>query len=42
MDVDESQAKARTDYQGQTYHFCSDGCKQKFEANPQHYAKKTA
>ena len=42
MDVNESQAKAETDYQGQTYYFCSEGCKQKFDANPQQYARKTA
>ncbi len=42
MDVNEKQAKAKADYQGQTYYFCSDGCKQKFQANPQQYAKKTA
>jgi Cu+-exporting ATPase len=42
MDVNESQAKAKTDYKGQTYYFCSDSCKQKFEKNPQQYAKKTA
>ena len=42
MDINENQAKAKTDYKGQTYYFCSDGCKQKFEKNPQQYAKKTA
>jgi len=42
MDVNESQAKAKSQYNGQTYYFCSDGCKQKFDANPQQFAKKTA
>ncbi len=42
MDINESQTKAKMDYQGQTYYFCSDSCKQKFEKNPQQYAKKTA
>ena len=42
MDVNESQAKAKSQYNGQTYYFCSDGCKQKFDANPQQFARKTA
>ncbi len=42
MDINENQAKAKADYNGQTYYFCSDGCKQKFDKNPQQYAKKTA
>lgn len=41
MQVNESQAKAKADYKGQTYYFCSDSCKQKFEANPEHHTKKT-
>lgn len=27
-------------YQGQTYCFCSEGCKTKFEATPQEFVKK--
>ncbi len=42
MDISENQAKAKADYKGQTYYFCSDSCKQKFELNPQQYVKKTA
>ncbi len=34
MDINENQAKAKTDYKGRTYYFCSDSCKQKFEKNP--------
>lgn len=39
MDVNESQAKAKTERQGRTYYFCSTDCKQKFEKNPERYAK---
>jgi YHS domain-containing protein len=39
MDVDEKKAKFKTDYMGKTYYFCSAMCKQKFDANPQKYAK---
>ena len=27
-------------YQGKTVHFCSAGCKQRFDANPQQFAAK--
>ena len=39
MEVDERSAAGRSQYQGQTYYFCSDGCKEKFDNNPQQYAK---
>jgi Cu+-exporting ATPase len=42
MEINEAQARGKSEYQGKTYHFCSEGCKQKFDANPQQYAKKTA
>lgn len=34
MEVEESQAAAKTDYQGTTYYFCAVGCKDRFEKNP--------
>lgn len=37
MDVDESDPPAQTDYQGTTYFFCAEGCREKFEANPDEY-----
>ena len=37
MEVDEQNAKARSQYQGQTYYFCSEGCKQKFDQRPDQY-----
>jgi YHS domain-containing protein len=42
MQVDEKQAKAQIQHQGQTYYFCSDQCKQRFEENPKRFVKKSA
>lgn len=39
MEVDERSAAGQSDYQGQTYYFCSQSCKNKFEQNPQQYAR---
>ena len=44
MTVDEASARAAkrlSEYQGQTYYFCSDGCKKKFEADPAKFLGKT-
>jgi YHS domain-containing protein len=38
MAVDEKKAAATTSYEGRTYHFCSSGCKSKFEEDPGKYA----
>ncbi len=35
MQVDEQKAAG---HQGQTYYFCSQGCKRKFDENPERYA----
>ena len=43
LNVDESKAKAagfQSTYKNQTYYFCSEGCKQHFEKNPERYAVK--
>ncbi len=37
MQVDEKQAAATYQYQGKTYYFCSPGCKDDFEKDPQKY-----
>ncbi len=37
MEVDEKRAAAQAQYQGQTYHFCSPGCKKAFEKEPAKY-----
>jgi Cu+-exporting ATPase len=38
MNVDESRAAATAVYRGQTYHFCSQGCKATFDKAPEKYA----
>jgi len=42
MQVDELTAAGRSEYQGQTYYFCSQTCKNRFDQNPQQYAKQGA
>ena len=39
MQVDAQSAAGQSQYQGQTYYFCSQDCKQKFDRNPEQYAK---
>ncbi len=42
MDVDRDAAKAAgrtSDYQGKTYYFCSDDCKQQFDKEPGKFVK---
>jgi len=38
MNVKPEQAAAQSQHGGQTYSFCSAGCKQKFDQSPQQYA----
>jgi Cu+-exporting ATPase len=40
MQVNENQAAGKSEYQGQTYYFCSPGCKTAFDKEPQKYAAK--
>jgi Cu+-exporting ATPase len=40
MTVDPNAGKPSADYQGQTYHFCCNGCRGKFLADPQKYLGK--
>ncbi|MEO7206824.1 MAG: heavy metal translocating P-type ATPase [Steroidobacteraceae bacterium] len=42
MSVDPATAKHQADHHGQTYYFCSGGCKAKFIANPDQYLKTVA
>ena len=37
MEVDEKSAPAKTDYEGKTYFFCSNSCKQDFLETPERY-----
>lgn len=39
MEVDEKKAAARVEYKGQTYYFCSSGCKIAFEKDPEKYLR---
>lgn len=39
MSVDPVEAAGRVEYHGQTYHFCSERCRSKFEANPEGYLR---
>ena len=37
MDVDPKTAAGKSDYKGQTYYFCSLGCKASFDKDPENY-----
>ena len=37
MDVEVETAKWKSEYEGQTYYFCSPGCKRSFDKDPQKY-----
>ncbi len=39
MDVDSEKAAATIDYKGETYYFCSKGCKEQFAQNPKKYLR---
>ncbi len=41
MDVDPKSAAGKSEYQGQTYYFCSPGCKQAFDKEPEKYVEST-
>jgi YHS domain-containing protein len=37
MDIDPKTAAGKSDYKGQTYYFCSTGCKKAFDEEPEKY-----
>ena len=41
MNVEAASAAGKSDYSGQTYYFCSNSCKQKFDGHPEQFAKKS-
>jgi Cu+-exporting ATPase len=41
MEVDEKTAAGKSEYKGQTYYFCSLGCKKAFDKEPQKFAGKS-
>ena len=42
MDIDPATAAGTSEYKGQTYYFCSPGCKASFDKDPEKYLDKTA
>jgi len=40
MDVDEENATIKSEYKGETYYFCSEGCKTSFDKELEKYLKK--
>ena len=41
MEVNPASAEAQSEYEGQTFYFCSQECKRKFDANPEQYIDET-
>ena len=37
MDIDPKTAAGKSEYKGQTYYFCSPGCKKSFDKEPEKY-----
>ncbi|MEM0054460.1 MAG: YHS domain-containing protein [Nitrososphaeria archaeon] len=40
MDVDPQKTKYKTEYEGETYYFCSESCQKSFQQNPSKYLAK--
>ena len=40
MQVEVANTGAHAEYEGQVFHFCSDHCRHRFEADPQRYAER--
>ena len=40
MDIDPATASGKSEYKGQTYYFCSLGCKKAFDENSEKYLGK--
>ena len=38
MKVDEKSARFKSDHEGKSFYFCSQGCKSKFDADPHRFA----
>lgn len=41
MDVDTDKAAATSEYKGDTYYFCSEDCKKRFDADPDRYVSRS-
>ena len=42
MEINAQRAAALSEYQGETYYFCSTECKQEFDRNPQRFATRAS
>lgn len=42
MEVDKETAAGKSEYKGQTYYFCSPGCKTAFDKDPEKYVGQAA
>jgi Cu+-exporting ATPase len=42
MNVDENRSQYNSQHEGQTYNFCSEQCKNKFDEEPEEYARSAA
>lgn len=40
MQVEEQSATGKSEHKGETYYFCSAGCKERFDQEPERYARK--
>ena len=40
MDVDEKSAAAKSDYREDSYYFCSEQCKQRFDSDPESFVSR--
>jgi Cu+-exporting ATPase len=39
MDVERDEAAGQSNFQGKTFYFCSNECKEKFDQSPEKYVK---
>jgi len=39
MEVDRDSAAATSEYQGRTFYFCAQACKEEFDANPEQFVR---
>jgi Cu+-exporting ATPase len=42
MDIETATAASRTEYKGQTYHFCGSKCKERFDSKPEQFVGQSA
>jgi Cu+-exporting ATPase len=41
MQVEAEKAAGQSEYKAQTYYFCNEGCKRRFDENPEDYVRET-